>query len=107
MKFEVIYSDRALNDLRNIYRYIAIDLLAPEVAQRISNHIMAQIESLEEMPSRCPLYDKEPWHSRGLRKLIIDNFIAFYLPIEKKRQVLVVTVMYGKRDVANILKDIK
>ena len=58
------------------------------------------------MPERNPLYEKEPWRGRGLRKLIVDNFVAFYLPVEKSGHVLVVTVMYGKRDIARILTDI-
>ena len=107
MKYEVIYSERALNDLRNIHRYIAIELLAPESAKSLSDKIMSAIEALDEMPNRHPLYEKEPWHSRGLRKLIVDNFIAFYLPMEKQSQVLIITIMYGRRNVANILKDIK
>lgn len=107
MKFKVIYSDRALNDLRNIHRYIAVELLAPEAAKNVSDKIMTEIEALDEMPNRNPLYDKEPWHSRGLRKLIVDNFIAFYLPVEQQNQVLIVTIMYGKRNIAKILDKLK
>lgn len=103
MKFEIIYSDRALSDLRNIHRYVAVELLAPEVAKNLSNKIMDEIDALDTMPNRNPLYDKEPWHSRGLRKLVVDNFIAFYLPVEKQKQVLIVTIMYGKRNIAKIL----
>mgnify|MGYP001850695695 FL=1 len=105
MKFDVIYSERALNDLRCIHRYIAFDLLAPETAKKLSSKIMSAIDDLAEMPNRNPLYEKEPWHSRGLRKLIVDNFMAFYLPIEKGRQVLIVAIMYGKRNIEKILCD--
>ncbi len=107
MKFDVIYSERALNDLRNIHRYIATQLLAPEAAKNLSDKIMSEIESLGAMPNRHTLYEKEPWHSRGLRKLIVDNFIAFYLPMEKQSQVLIVTILYGRRNVTDILNDIK
>lgn len=106
MKFEIIYSDRALNDLRNIYGYIAMELLAPDAAKRISNKIMEGIDALCEMPNRNSLYEKEPWRSRGLRKLIVENFIAFYLPMEKRKQVLIVSIMYGRRNVSEILKEI-
>ncbi len=107
MNFEIIYSDSALTDLRNIYRYIVTELLAPDAAKRISESIMSAAESLEEMPFRNPTYDKEPWKSRGLRKLIVDNFIVFYLPIEHTKQVLIVTIMYGKRNVENVLNEIE
>ena len=68
---------------------------------------MDGIDALCDMPIRNPLYEKEPWRSRGLRKLIVENFIAFYLPMEKQKQVLIVTIMYGKRNVSEILKQIK
>jgi toxin ParE1/3/4 len=64
---------------------------------------MTAIEGLDEMPMRLPLYDKEPWHSRGLRKLVVDNYLAFVLPIEKSSQVLIVTIMYAGRNVDQIL----
>lgn len=107
MKFNVIYSERALNDLRNIHRYITLELLAPEAAKKLSERLMTEIDSLDEMPNRNPLYEKEPWHSRGIRKLIVDGFIAFYLPIEKNKQVLIIAIMYGKRDIAKVLNDFK
>jgi len=37
---------------------------------------------LKQMPLRHQLYQKEPWRSKGLRVLHIDNYLAFYLPIE-------------------------
>lgn len=107
MKFDIIYSDRALNDLRNIHRYIAVELLAPDAAKNVSNKIMDEIDALDEMPNRNPLYEKEPWRSRGLRKLVVGNFVAFYLPMEEQQQVLVITIMYGKRNIAKILNDLK
>ena len=107
MKFDIIYSDRALNDLRNIHRYIVVELLAPEAAKNVSNKIMDEIDALDEMPSRNPLYEEDPWHSRGLRKLVVGNFVAFYLPMEEQKQVLVITIMYGKRNIAKILNDLE
>jgi toxin ParE1/3/4 len=35
------------------------------------------------MPFRYQLYEKEPWHSKGLRVLPIDNYLVFYMPVEK------------------------
>ena len=47
MKFNVIYSERALNDLRNIHRYITLELLAPEAAKKLSERLMTEIDSLD------------------------------------------------------------
>ena len=60
MMFEVEISEQADNDLREIYQYIVFELRSPENA-RLEKSIM----SLEKMPERFRLYEKEPWHSRG------------------------------------------
>ncbi|MEG1535908.1 MAG: type II toxin-antitoxin system RelE/ParE family toxin [Clostridia bacterium] len=102
-KWSVVYSNVAKQDLSNIYQYIAFELIAPETARKQSDRIMTAIEMLEEMPMRCSLCEKEPWKTRGLKKLLIDNFIVFFLPIEKVKEVLIVTIMYSGRNVDDIL----
>ena len=67
MNFEVLYTARARQDLRNIYEYIAYDLLVPETAARQAQRIMKEIGALNEMSMRYRLYDDEPWHSQGVR----------------------------------------
>ncbi len=52
--------------------------------------IMKTIRSLEEMPMRHQLYGEEPWHSRGIRFLPVDNYLIFYLPEGPQN-----TVKYG------------
>ena len=103
MKYEVVYTKRALDDLRNIHRYIEIELLAPDAAWNVSDKIMTEIEKLDEMPERFALYEKSPWKERGLRKMNIGNFLIFYLPMKKQNQVFIVTIMYGKRDIDKVL----
>lgn len=105
MTYDVVLTQKALNDLRNIHRYIKVDLLAPDAARNGSDKIMSEIEKLDEMPERFSLYEKSPWKERGLRKMIVGNFIVFYLPMETQKQVLVVTIMYGRRNIDKILSD--
>lgn len=105
MIYNVIYTQRALNDLRSIHRYIEVDLFAPDAARNTSYKIMTAIGKLEEMPERFPLYEKMPWKERGLRKMNVGNFVVFYLPTEKQKQVLIVTIMYGRRNIERMLID--
>lgn len=103
MSWQVLYTKRANEDLQNIYRYIAEELKVPDTAQKLTIKIMDKIDTLNEMPKRNPLYNKEPWKSRGLRKLIIDNFIAFYLTNENQNQVIILAIMYGGRDIDKMI----
>lgn len=59
------------------------------------------------MPLRHQLYEKEPWKSRGLRVLKVNNYLAFYLPVESKNVVAIIRIMYGGRDIERQLHDIE
>ncbi|KUK52051.1 MAG: Addiction module toxin, RelE/StbE family [Desulfotomaculum sp. 46_296] len=62
------------------------------------------VEKLNEMPLRYRLYEKEPWHSKGLRVLPIDNYLVFYLPVEAKITVVVIRIIYGGRAIEEQLR---
>lgn len=59
------------------------------------------------MPERFPRDGKEPWYSRGLRFVEVDNYIVFYIPDIKKQVVTVLRVMYSGRNIEEQLSDHK
>ena len=97
--WKVVYTEQAEYDLRGIYEYIAFSLLEPEIAKNQTRRIMNAVAKLSQMPLRCHLYEKEPWHSKGLRVLQVDNYLTFYLPLEAQKTVAVIRVMYGGRNI--------
>lgn len=105
MIYEVEISKQAEADLRGIFEYIAYTLLAPENASGQLDRLETNILKLGQMPERFRLYEKEPWHSRGLRMLPVDNFVVLYIPDEKKGIVTVIRVMYGGRDIEKELRE--
>ena len=105
MSWDIVYTDGARRDLRNIYEYIAYELLVPETAAGQTQRIMKEIRALEEMPMRYRLYEGEPWHSEGLRFFSVDNYLVFYQPDETKKTVSIVRIMYGGRDIRRQLSE--
>ena len=103
MIYKVQLTEEAKRDLRDIYEYIAFSLLEPGIAKNLRNRIVGELKSLREMPGRFPLYHEEPWESRGLRRINIGNYSGFYLTTEKTVQVI--RILYGGRDISNILKE--
>lgn len=99
MIFTIEISDQADNDLRNIYEYIAFELRSPENAGGQLDRLEKNILSLNQMPERFREYEKEPWHSRGLRIMPIDNYCVLYIPDKEKAVVTIIRVMYGGRDI--------
>ena len=73
--------------------------LSPENAEKQLDRLEKQILSLDEMPERFPRYGKEPWYSRGLRFVSIDNYIVFYIPDIEEQTVTILRVMYSGRNI--------
>ena len=105
MIYDVVYTAEARQDLRDIYEYIAYELLEPEIASGQVDRIMKAARSLEQMPMRYTRYEEEPWHSQGLRSLPVDNYLIFYLPDETNNVVNIIRIMYGGRDVKRQLSE--
>ena len=106
MNYQVMYTAGARKDLKNIFKYISEELLAPENAAGQTNRIMAAIRTLDVMPKRNRLYEEEPWHSQGLRFLPVDHYLVFYRIDDEAGMVYIVRIMYGGRDVRRQLSEI-
>ncbi len=50
MSWDIVYTAGARHDLRDIYEYIAYELLVPETAAGQTQRIMKEIRALDEMP---------------------------------------------------------
>ena len=94
MIYEVKMTGQAELDLRGIY-----ELQAPENAAGQVRRLEEQIISLETMPERYRRYETEPWKSRGLRILPVDNYVVLYIPDEDRKTVEILRVMYGGRNI--------
>lgn len=103
MKWKVKYSAEAKRDLEGIYDYISSVLLEPQIARGQVERIISSVKKLDSMPQRYRLCDYELWRNQGVRFLTVDNYIAFYLPNETDNSVTVIRIMYGGRDIKNLL----
>jgi len=101
--YSVAYSPEALEDLKEIYSYIAFTLKEPNTAEGQLNRIRKEVRSLGFMPSRYALVDWEPWKSIGVHRIPVDNFAVFYIVDDDRHEVNVIRVFYGGRDVKNII----
>lgn len=99
MNYEVRLTTEAENDLRGIFEYIAFDLQSPQNAAGQLDRLEKSIMSLDQMPERFRVYEKEPWRSRNLRVMPVDNYLVFYIPDHQAKTVTVLRVMYGGRDI--------
>lgn len=94
MIYEIYLTEQAEADLRSIFRYIAGELMSPQPASDQLERLEQSIMKLDQLPERFRTYQKEPWQSRGLRVMPVDNYVVFYLTDPDPAIVTVIRVMF-------------
>ena len=94
-KYDVLMSNRSLEDLDGIYTYIAKTLLEPGIALKLIDKIEHSILSLETLPHRCPERRVGAYANRGYRQLFIKNYTVVFRIDEGDKQVIIVTIRYS------------
>ncbi len=92
-QYKVQITDKALADMEEIYNYIAIQLQAPENAIGQYNRIAKAIEELKMFPEKVRLMESEQERAMGLRQLVVDNYLVFY--VIENESVIVMRVLYS------------
>ncbi|MCR4653309.1 MAG: type II toxin-antitoxin system RelE/ParE family toxin [Eubacterium sp.] len=102
-KYVVNITDEALADMEAIYQHIAVKLQSPENAMGQYNRIANAILTLDAFPDRFGLFESEPEHSKGIHKMIADNYIVCY--VIDPGVVTVTDVLYGASDLHRRLQN--
>lgn len=98
---DIKFSPEAINDLQQIKAYITDELCNEQAAVSTIAKIMEHINRLGTFPnSGAPLNSIIDFNT-NYRFLVCDNYTAFYR-IENNT-VLIVRVLYGRRDFMRIL----
>ena len=97
-KYNVIITPDAAADLTEIKQYIAVSLNEPQTALKYIRALRERIEALDTIPKANALVSDEPWHSRGLRKVIYKNFFIYYIVDDSEKNVYILNVVYARRD---------
>ena len=105
MGYEVKLTPQAIRQIKETVQYISKILLEPETARNLADTLQREIRGLDHMPLRYPLVEEEPWHTKGLRKMTVKNFLVYYMINEEKKIVWVTMVIYGRRDQVTALLD--
>lgn len=101
--YEVHFTDKAEQDLIEILLYVSEILKEPGIAERLYGTIKKQVQSLNHMTQRYAIVEEEPYRTYGVRKIPIENYIAFYIVEERPQKVHVFRILYNRREWQNLL----
>ena len=103
MKYRIVFSQLAIDDLDEIWYYISDALKNPSAAENTVNGILDKIDLLEAQPEMGVRLFFDDGLNSGYRYVIYNNYLAFYRIYPDT--VYVDRVIYGKRDYMKLLFD--
>lgn len=106
-KYKVIVTPQAARQIKETARYIKCVLCAPMAAEAFLKTIQESVVSLDQFPNRIGLTTEEPWHSYGIHKMVIDNYLVYFWINEELYSVHVVAFARGNRNQRQILEEIE
>ena len=95
MRYKVVVLKSFTENLDNIAEWFRENVGAYS-AKNFEIKVWNALKILETNPK---LYNLYPYSDKGYRRLVVGNYLVFYIPDRLSRIVTVLRVMYGGRDV--------
>jgi len=103
MNYSINITDLAEEDILATVKYISNSLKNPIAANNLLDEIERHENILGETPSIYPYVNDEYLSEKGLKYVVIKNYLMFFTIDENNKIVNVIRFLYGRRDWKNIL----
>ena len=97
MAYSYKFSSRAETELDSHLDYIANELHNPTAAQNFFRKIFEAIDNVCNFPQSGTLIDNDFVSDASIRRLLVDNYIVYYKPLDAERAIYIVRIVYGYR----------
>lgn len=103
MAYDYFFATHAEKDLEDILDYIALELHNPIAAQALGRKIFEAIDNICAFPKSGTLTDNVGIADNTVRRLVIDNYLLYYKPLDDDKLIYILRIVYGQRNQTNIL----
>ncbi len=103
MKYKILRTDKADEQLREIVFYIADDAGSVDLALNYLDKIETAIRRLEDFPASGSIPRYAILRRQGYRVLIVERHLVFYKINEVEKTVTIYAVIDGRREYRNLI----
>lgn len=103
-KYRITIEKYAQKDIESIYNYICDNLVNKEAAIKLLNKINEKFDSIALFPKSAPLLNNDYVRNKNIRKLLIDNYIAFYEVDDINKEIKIIRIIYGMQNYVDVLQ---
>ncbi len=104
MKYRILRTDKAEDQIRSIIHYIADETGDVMVALAYLDKMEKAIERLEELPESGHVPRYSILKKQGYRVVIMDKHLAFYKVNHEERTVIVYAVVDGRQEYIRLIE---
>lgn len=104
MSYNIHITATAERDMINASDYIEFVLKNPKAADDLLDEAELKINSLSDFPEKFKLVDDPVLASWGVRFVVVNGYLAFYIISEKNRQITIVRFLFQKSNWITILR---
>ena len=103
-KYGYVLTEIAEADIDETFEYIATDLSNPDAASNFADELEKKIDEICKTPKTGRLVENEYLKRNDVRRFLIDNYICYYLIDDEAHNIVILRLVYGKRDQDKVLK---
>lgn len=103
MKYKILRTDKAEEQLREIIFYIADDSGDIDIALGYLNKIETAINRLQEFPESGSIPRYSILKKQGFRVVIVERHLVFYKINESDKLVIIYAIVDGRREYRNLI----
>lgn len=104
MSCQIVFTDTAKSDLREIAVYLAERTQDKQLAIRVVKELQTATKILETFPESGAVPRDRVLKSSGYRFLSHKDYLLFYLYGKEENRVYIMAVFHGKRDYMRVMK---
>ena len=105
MKYTLHITQKVESDIIKVADYIEYNLLNPQAADDLLDMTEEVLGNLTDMPQIHQLVEDPVLKAWGIRFVLINDYLAFYIIYEDTNSVFIVRFLHGKRNWIAILKN--
>ena len=96
--YNVKITSQAEEQIQEIVYYISHELKAPDAALQLLDALEDAFSSITHFQQRVVLVEEKPWHTNGIHRLPVKNFLIYFWIDEDNMKVQITAIIYGKRE---------
>ena len=105
-RYDYVLTESAEADVDEALDYIANELMNPNAASNFADELEEKLEEICKAPKTGRPINNPYLKRDDIRRVLVKNYVAYYLVDEAEEKIVILRVVYNRRNQDKILRSI-